>query len=110
MNRRALSSLVAESCWGGPCEDVVRLSEKVFAVGKGRGSSLAMFSWTISGGPGPGLPVSSILSVAGFGVSEGPQRLGGQNLDRLRPLHEGLATPGRGLAPTVRLGEADLGF
>ena len=77
-----------------PCEDVVgsrlpRLSDKVLAVGKGRGSSLAMFSSAISGGPGPALPVSSILSVAGFAVSDGPQRLGGQNLDRLRPLLEG---------------------
>ena len=89
-----------------PCEDVVwprlpRLSEKGLAVGKGRGSSLAMFSSTISGGPGPGPPVSSIWSVAGFGVSEGPQQLAGQNLDH--------SWQG-GLAPTVRLGEADLGF
>ena len=54
-------------------------------------SAGAMFSSAITGEgrSGPGLPVSSILSVAGFGGSEGPQRLGGQNLDRFRPLLEG---------------------
>ena len=43
-----------------PCEDVVgpslpRLSDKGLAVGKGRGSSLAMFSSAISGEGGGGL-------------------------------------------------------
>ena len=83
-------------------------------MGKGRFSFLTMFSSAISGEgcPGPGLPVASILSsgwIWGFrraSATGGPRTLTGSSHSWKGVGHSWQG----GLAPTVRLGEADLGF